>query len=592
MAFENRNFAFATAFVDELARCGLRHACICPGSRSSPLAISLARNAAVKKWVHLDERSAAYFALGMARALREPVALVCTSGTAAANLHPAVAEARNSGVPLLVLTADRPPELWDWGALQTIDQVGLYGSHAKWSVSMPVPEATTPLIAFVRATACRAFATALEPPSGPVHVNFPFREPLEPVSVPSDFSDMAEADAPEEWRGRADGKPFLHVAIAQAALSKDDAQRLTRELSSLERGVIVCGPQIDPRLPEAVAFLARRLGYPILADPLSQVRCGSHDRTLVIDSYDAFLRDADLAASLAPEVVLRFGAFPAPRPLAGYLARHRHAHQILIGDGFKDPIHAASEVVLADPVSFCQDLVGHLSGERRGTWVRQWRQVAEAAASALRQEVTGFQPMFEGRVFLELESLLPEDAILFVGNSMPVRDLETFFPSVHKRVRFLANRGANGIDGVVSSALGADAATGKKVVLVLGDISFYHDMNGLLAAKSHSLDATIIVLNNNGGGIFSFLPQASYPDVFEPYFGTPHGLTFRAAAELYGLGYAKAEDWLQFREAVAQSLAGAGTTIIEVPCDRALNVDLHRRVWHAVAAAAKACGSG
>ena len=585
MSFENRNYAFAGAFVDELARCGLHNACICPGSRSSPLTISLARHPAIKAWVHLDERSASYFALGMAKALGEPVALVCTSGTAAPNFHPAVAEAHNSSIPLLVLTSDRPPELSDWGALQTIDQVRIYGSHAKWSVAMPMPEATAALLAFVRSTACRAFTTAIDLPAGPIHVNFPFREPLEPASVPADFPRGWEDTPTEAWHGRTDGRPFLSVPITERRPIPEDMEALAAHLASTEQGLIVCGPQLDSALAKAVTALASRLNYPILADPLSQVRCGTHDTALVIDSYDAILRDPDLSGSLGPKVVLRFGLLPSSGPVTQYLERHREARHVLVDGGghWKDPSHITSDTVHVDPVLFCDSLSSLLQGERTtSTWASRWLKVAEASRSAMQRQLDELEEMFEGKVFSELARLLPEDATLFAGNSMPVRDMDTFFPSVAKPIKFLANRGASGIDGVVSSALGTSAATNGKLVLVIGDISFYHDMNGLLAAKAQGLDATIIVINNDGGGIFSFLPQAAYDDVFEPYFGTPHGLTFRASAELYGLGYCKADSWPQFREVVARSLESPGTSIIEVPSDRALNVSLHRRMWEAV----------
>ncbi len=581
MPFENRNYAFTGAFVDELARSGLRHVCVCPGSRSSPLTISFARHATIKTWVHLDERSASFFALGIALALGEPVAVVCTSGTAAANFHPAVVEARYASVPLLVLTADRPPELSEWGANQTIDQVRMYGAHVKWSVSMPPPEVTASLMAFVRSTACRAYAIAAAAPHGPVHVNFPFRDPLDPAVVPGDVPPQVEQHGDEAWHGRAGGRPFVNAVDPEKRLVPADMQSLAAELAGIERGLIVCGPQPSPQLGPAVAALAQRLGFPILADPLSQVRCGPHDRSLVVDSYDTFLRDTDLAESLAPELILRLGAAPASRPLGQYLERRRAARHVLVdsGSGWSDPWHATSLRLDVGPVLFCTQLAAAVADQRSNhAWSDRWRQVAQASRKAIRQEMDGLQELSEGKVFSELARLLPDDAILFVGNSMPVRDLESFFPSTAQRIRFLANRGASGIDGVVSTALGVSAVADQRVVLVLGDLSFYHDMNGLLAAKAHRLNATIIVLNNDGGGIFSFLPQASYEDLFEPYFGTPHGLTFQAAAHLYGIEYRLVQDWQQFQQTVAEHLTGTGARIIEVPSHRGRNLAHHRRI--------------
>ena len=590
MDFENRNYALAGAFVDELARCGLEHVCICPGSRSSPLAIAFARHPGIRKWVHLDERSASFFALGMARATARPVALVCSSGTAGANFFPAVVEARYGSVPLLALTADRPPEVVDWGALQTIDQTRIYGIHAKWSVNMPPPEATTELMSYTRSAACRAYFSAGSAPAGPVHVNFPFRDPLEPAVAPSDFP----ASVPEQdiaaWRGREDGKPFVFSPDSEKNPRLEDIRPLAADLDATERGLIVCGPQSGSMPVELVTGLAGKLGYPLLADALSGVRCGPHDRSLVIDSYDAFIRYDELADSMAPELVIRLGALPVSKPLTQYLEKHRQARHILVDEShdWRDPFRLTSQLFPVSSALFCESLSSALHVERSdGDWSRRWQGIADSSRAALDGALDGCSEMFEGKVFSRLAALLPDDAVLFAGNSMPIRDMDTFFPSTHRSIQFMANRGASGIDGVVSSALGVAAVSQKRVVLVLGDISLYHDMNGLLAARAHGLNATIIVLNNNGGGIFSFLPQADYQDVFEPYFGTPHGLTFHAAAEMYGLHYSLADDWETFDRSVRESLSGNGTVLIEVPGDRERNVVLHRQVWEAVSAGIK-----
>ena len=582
----NRNYAFAEAFIDELARSGLRHACICPGSRSAPLVIALARHPNIETWVHLDERSAAFFALGMARALGGVVAVVCTSGTAAANFFPAVVEAHYAQLPLLVLTADRPPELWEWGASQTVDQTRMYGSHAKWSVNMPTPEATPDLLRFVRATACRAIATAVQAPTGAVHINFPFREPMEPQSVPADFPQQAFTTAREAWEGREGSRAYLEVKGGRRTASQDEVTSVAGLLRGAERGLIICGPQDDHEFPAAVSALAGRLGFPVLADPLSQVRCGTHDRQLVIDNYDAFLRDDTMARELAPEIVLRVGAIPTSKAVLNYLQRHRQARQVVVHDGgWHDPIHAATDVVYGDASTFTWDLTAAVTESAGTAWPRCWLTVADAAQAAIQDQLHTMEELFEGKVFSELLPLLPPTATVFAGNSMPVRDMDTFFPSTPQQIRFMANRGASGIDGVVSSALGACAALPDPLVLVLGDLSFYHDMNGLLAARQHRLNATIIVLNNDGGGIFSFLPQANYPEFFERYFGTPHGLTFEAVASLYGIPYSRITSWQEFRTAVSQGIESSGTTIVEVPGQRPRNLELHRRIWSAVAGA-------
>ncbi|MFI5177873.1 MAG: 2-succinyl-5-enolpyruvyl-6-hydroxy-3-cyclohexene-1-carboxylate synthase, partial [Vicinamibacterales bacterium] len=350
---------------------------------------------------------------------------------------------------------------------------------------------------------------------------------------------------------------------------------------------IVCGPQDDPALAPAVAELAAALGYPLLADPLSLVRCGPHDRALVVDAYDAFLRDPATAERLQPDIVLRFGALPTSKPLFQFLERHADVPQLVINEAlWPDPIHTASSVWHAEPASFCRALIAAFE-ERRGesAWTRLWSSLSARTRDAMSACIDRDGGLSEPSIFADLATSLPDGATVYAGNSMPVRDLDTFFPSGSRDVRFFANRGANGIDGVVSSALGASAVLPGPLVLVIGDVSFYHDMNGLLAAGRHKLDATIVLVNNDGGGIFSFLPQSEHPAQFEELFGTPHGLDFGAACTLYGLGYERAADRHAFRDAIARSIVAPGVQVIEVRTERAVNVALHRAIWREVQAA-------
>ncbi|MBI2246615.1 MAG: 2-succinyl-5-enolpyruvyl-6-hydroxy-3-cyclohexene-1-carboxylic-acid synthase, partial [Armatimonadetes bacterium] len=556
---ENATYAYIGALVDELARSGVAHLCLCPGSRSTPLAISAARHPGMRVWALIDERSAGFFALGMAKALRTPVAVLSTSGTAAANFFPAVIEARYGRVPLIVLTADRPRESRDCGTAQTIDQVRLYGEHVKWFVDLAAPEATDAMLRYARTTACQAVTAALQGPAGPVHLNVPLREPLVPVAVPGEL-------LPEERRtasgraGRAGGRPYAAAARSLLAPEEDMLRNLARDLAETSRGVIVCGPHDDPALAPSVCALAAVLGYPVLADPLSQVRCGPHNRSQIIDGYDAMLRVDALDATLAPDLILRIGGTPASKPLLQYLQRHDRAHQVIVdeGGGWNDPTRVAAEFVHVDPRRLCDALLPALGPGVRdasaSAWLATWQRLNRQARQAMARRLGRIDEPFEGKVFAELAALLPDGSTLYVGNSMPVRDLDTFFPSTSRAIRFLGNRGASGIDGLVSAALGAAAAETGPVVLVLGDLAFYHDMNGLLAARRHGLQATIVLLHNDGGGIFSFLPQADDPEHFEELFGAPHGLNFRLAAEMYGLAYRSVECWEEFRAAVQQSL--------------------------------------
>jgi len=590
----NPTYAYVGALVDELVRSGLRHAVICPGSRSTPLAYTFARHAEradLQLWVQLDERSAAFFALGIAKATRAPVALVCTSGTAAANFLPAIAEARLSRAPLVALTADRPHELRDVGAPQAMDQLRLYGTHVKWFVEMALPEAGDVMLRYARVVAARAMATAMAAPAGPVHLNLPFREPLTPDPIPD--LPLPETRESLAWRGRDDGRPLVAVHESPQVPPATLLESLAALLAGRERGLIVVGPHDDAELAAPLTELAARLGFPILADPLANLRHGAFDRQLIIDSYDALLRDVDFARTAAPEVVLRIGAPPTSKPLQQYLNAHLAGEQIVVdhGDGWRDPALAAAQLIHAEPRLLAAGLLRHLHGNARVSgWMRRWQAAAARARAALEAEMSRFETLFEGCVFPELAALLPAGATLVVGNSMPIRDCDTFLPGGERPLRVLGNRGVNGIDGLVSTALGVAAAGADPVVLVLGDLSFYHDLNGLLAAKRYGLRLAIVLVNNDGGGIFSFLPQASHPEHFELLFGTPHGLDFEPVVRMYGGDFRRARDWDGFRRALAGALTRDGLSVIEVPTAREANVTMHRRLWQAVSAALHAEG--
>ena len=607
---------FVRAFVDELARSGISHACLCPGSRSTPLAVLLREHPGIRLWTHLDERSAAFFALGMAKASRKPVAVVATSGSAAVNFAPAVAEAWYARVPLLILTADRPPEMRDVGAIQTIDQIRLYGPHVKWFVDMALPETSADAVRYARTVACRAAAAARsEGTAGPVHINFPFREPLVPDTEAGNSLDPSAAGARVArvagGMGPADDgrTAYLCVRRARRRLDAGHLAGLAAELCATRHGLIVCGPQDDPDLPPAAVSLAEELRFPILADPLSLVRCGPHRRSLVIDSYDAFLRDDGTAEALRPDLILRLGATPVSKALLGYLQRHSHrgfqqqggCRQFVVDFDLTERAHrwpdsalTATDAVESDPRSFCEALLAAVRSasspdartadpHARSEWVDRWAATARQARTALTDRLEAEPLLSEPGVFADLAEILPAGATLFAGNSMPIRDLDTFFPGRPQPIRFLANRGASGIDGVVSAALGASAVGNGPLVLVIGDLSFYHDMNGLLAARRHGLGAVVVLINNDGGGIFSFLPQADYPEHFEELFGMPHGLDFRPAAEMYGMAYRRVQSREEFRQAVKPALGSPGVSLIEVRTERGANAELHRKLWDAVA---------
>jgi len=545
------------AFVDELVRCGMRAACTAPGSRSTPLVLSLVRDERLRCYSHLDERVAGFFAVGLAKASGLPVAVACTSGTAAVELAPAVYEAREARVPLVVLTADRPPELRDVGAGQTIDQLKLYGDAAKWFVEVGTHEATPARLRWIRTLACRAFWTATTGRRGPVHLNLPLREPL--------VLDEGETLPPDD-SGRPGGRPW--VVHAQAA-----AQPAQVTFGGA-RGVIVAGrDERHPALPAALARAAERCGYPLLADPLSGARRGG----AAVAHYDALLRDEAFAAAHAPDFVLRVGDLPTSKPLRQWLAGQADAAQVRLDpeEGWQDPDGVVETMLVADPVA----TLDALDASADPAWLRSWRLADEAAARAI--AATLGDALSEPLVAAQLGADLPATATCFVASSMPVRDVETFWPARDAPPRALSHRGANGIDGTVSGALGAAAGGAGPVVLLVGDVALAYDLGALASATRLGLSLTIVLLNNDGGGIFSFLPVARERDAFEEHVATPHGLDFARAAALYGCAYTRADDPAALRTAL--DAAADGVALIEVRTDRDENVALHRRVWAAVA---------
>jgi len=560
---------YTAHFIDELVRAGVEHAVISPGSRSTPMALLMAEHPSLKTHIVIDERSAGFLALGLAKAAQKPVALLCTSGTAAANYYPAVVEAHYARVPLVVLTSDRPHELREVGAPQAINQTELYGSHVKWFTDMALPDSSPAMIRYVRSSAARAVQTSMHAPTGPVHLNFPFREPLIP-----------------DYDGIFDRMERVNQAIGiytgRLELPDSFFASLAAELNRTEKGLIVCGELTDSGA-EGVLALAETLGFPIVADPLSQLRSSKRLSPYVLDSYDAFLRNERLREAAAPDVVLRFGTMPVSKALSLFLKAHPESSHLVVdsGAGWRDPISTADRMIACDEEVFCREIAKQIEDKRPvSSWLSAWQKMNERTR-VIMASVEKEENLDEGKLFVELQRLLPVGAAIFVGNSMPIRDLDSFFFNDEKEIKVFANRGANGIDGLVSTALGVSIAEGE-VVLVLGDLSLFHDLNGLLAAKLNGLNMTVIVINNNGGGIFSYLPQAKHEKHFELLFGTPADLDFSHAAKLYGGKYQRVEDWEQFRQAFTNRSSSDGLYMIEIPTDRQQNVKVHRELWNRV----------
>ncbi len=566
MTAPNRNTLWGEILVEELAAAGLSAACVSPGSRSTPLTVALAEHPDVTVYSHLDERSSAFFALGRGRRTGRPTAVVCTSGTAAANFHPAVLEASEARVPLLVLTADRPPELRDSGANQTTDQVKLYGDAVRWYRTLPEPEPEPRKLRSLRVTVDRAVAEATGTPAGPVHLNVPFRKPLEPTPVPGDVPDSLSAEAPLAAEGR-DG-PFVRTAAGRIEPEDSEVAALADAVEAAERPLVVCGPA-DPTVsgpvPETLARFVAATGAPVLADPLSGHRFGAHVPDLpVCGGYDSYL-DAD--GWPGPDLVVRCGASPTSKVLRQYL-RDAGARQVLVdpAGGWREAEFTATDLVVADPTATLDALADALAG---GSGAEAWRDRfvdSEDRYWSLVDEACR-ESVFEGAILGAVARSAPDPATLFVSNSMPVRDLDRFGRPRGADLTVLGNRGVSGVDGVTSTALGSGSATDDPLVLVTGDLAYYHDMNGLLALGRCGVDATVVLVNNDGGGIFHMLPIESFDPPFTDHFKTPHGLDFEPTEDLYDLEFGRVDGRSAFVDAFEASVASAGTQVIEVRTD-------------------------
>ena len=577
----NVNTFWGRIIAEELTEAGIETAILAPGSRSTPLTVAFAAHPEIEAVSQLDERSAAFFALGYAKRTGRPAPLVCTSGTALANFHPAVVEADNARVPMVLLTADRPPELADSGANQTIDQEKFYGDAVRQYQKLPEPEAADRKLRSLRTTLSRAVGTAGGQNPGPVHLDVPFRKPLEPNADPNETPPgVPDGRLPDDFgtpaRPATEGRdgPYVSTMRGRATLPERDRQAIVAAVNAADSGLIVCGPSDRPA-PErtALSALARASGFPVVADPLSGHRFGPHVNGIsVCGGYDGYLS----AIETTPDVVVRFGASPTSKPLRNYLAE-AGGRQFLVdpAGGWREATFTATDLVVADETRLASALASALNREA-GPYAAR---LAEAE-SIYWEHIEGKEPA-EGAVLADVARLAPDPATLFVSNSMPIRDLDRFGKPRAVALTVLGNRGASGIDGITSTALGAGYGTTDPLVLVTGDLAYYHDMNGLLAVARAGVDATIVCLNNDGGGIFHLLPIEDH-DSFGEWFRTPHGLDFAPSADLYDLAFARTDNRGEFRDLYRESLGGEGTRVIEVMTDSQRNHDERRELEETV----------
>lgn len=573
-AASNINRLWADLIVEELIRCGVDFFCLAPGSRSTPLTTAVAAHPKARHVMHFDERGTAFFALGYGRATRRPAAWITTSGTAVANGMPAVIEAATDGVPMLLLTADRPPELRHTGANQTIDQVNLFGSYPRWFFDLPAPtSAIDP--AMVLTTVDQAVYRATRAPQGPVHLNCMFREPLAPTPDGHDYRAYTAGLA--SWQG---GKqPYTVYDPAKRSSDPAQIEGLWKMVQGIERGLIMAGKLDTPAQGAAVLRLAERLGWPLLPDVGSHIRLGQgamSDR--LVGFYDQMLGSPAFQEKHAPEAVLHVGGRPTSKRLLQYLARHRPQPYVVVKDSPQrlDPHHHVTHCIEADVVVFCEALAEAV-GSRSDTpssWLTAWRDASSEAEAVIDSFFDEADALSEPIVARLITQTISEGHGLVLASSMPVRDVDMFAALDGPAVPVAANRGASGIDGTVATAAGFSDGLNAPVTLLIGDLALLHDLNALALLRERPV--TVVVLNNDGGGIFHFLPIAAHDEVFEPYFGTPHGLTFEAAATLFGLPYHRPQTPQDLREVYRAACSGRSGAIIEVTTERRANYALHQ----------------
>lgn len=561
VARSNVNSVWGALTMEVLARLGIETVVTSPGSRSTPLTVAAVRNPRIEALSILDERSAAFYALGLAKRTRRPVALVCTSGSAAANYWPAVVEASMGGTPLLLLTADRPPELRDCTSGQTIDQVKLYGGYVRHFAELALPESSERMLAYLRQTLVHAVHRAMGADPGPIHLNFPFRDPLPPeMNLP--VSGVIEASALE-------AAATVQTRPCEAVSSGGGLDLVVLErLSSHRKGIIVVGTEAprcgDEAFADAVAMMAEKLGWPVLADALNPLRHHAGENPSLITRYDAFLRDPLQAEALRPTAVLQIGSLPTSKVLRTWLATLDGVSFLLRPRPVNtDPLHRIATPLYGD----AHELAGHLPHQRiEPAWAAAWAAVERETAERIDAEMREMEALFEGKVAWLLSKHLPVGTPVFLASSMSVRYAEYFWKGGSRAYSIFCNRGANGIDGTLSTALGL-AHGGRPAVLLAGDLAFLHDSNGLLAASQLKGSLTVILINNHGGGIFEHLPVAQMDSVFEAYFATPQKVDIGQLCQAHGVGHAVIDSWDPMVEAIAL-WPRTGVRVLELRTDR------------------------
>lgn len=551
--------------IGALSAYGVKDVVISPGSRSTPLAYAFASSDEFQVVRQVDERSAGFLALGMAKAQTKPVVLLCTSGTAAANYFPAIVEAYYARIPLIILTADRPHELRGVGAPQAIDQPNLYGHHVKWSIDLPIPDENIHTLPHIERHMARATSLAMSSPKGPVHINVPFREPLL-----IDF----QTTLPQP--------KFKQSIRGEITPTAEAVTEFTSIIQQSNTGFVIVGELAQDVSIEVMWTFIRRLKWPVLVESLSHLRSNIPEdcQRYIIENYDSILKNEAFKNHMQPQTVIRFGAQPVSKPLTLFLKASQPTNLITIDEDalFRDPLGMTTQHIQADIAKWLV-MIDYSKQQFNKDYSEKWLAANEIATKHVKNYIVEQED--EGALAGLLFEQLQEHSDLFASSSMPIRDVDTLFLKTKRDVRVFANRGTNGIDGVVSTAIGTQLATKRTTYLLIGDLSFLHDSNGLIASRYQAVDLTIIVMNNDGGGIFSYLAQSTVEKHYEQLFGTPTGLKMNHLAEMYDAQYDEVQTKEQLRVALNKPKE-QDLRIIEVATNRQQNVIAHRQLWAAI----------
>lgn len=576
----NRNILWTEAFAAELVNAGVKYACISPGSRSTPLTYAITANKKIKSFAIIDERSSGFFALGLAKAAKIPVVLVCTSGTAAAEFYPAIIEAYQSKVPLIICTADRPPELQNVGANQTINQNNIYKNHIRWFIDAGLPQVNksglTKILTIARKAILESFITQL----GPVHINFPFKEPFEPAT----FTDEIESDLLASVKDKSES--LLKLTRPNSKIDEKIIKEISQKLNNHTNGIIVVG--LDNYSKEFFSLLSRlsqKIGFPIFADAASSMRFAYKENHNILTNYDSYLRSENFVKAHQPDFIIQFGRNFSSKALSNFIGLC-NCKKLLVnqfGD-WKNPKEKSASIIAGNPESFCKELLQLIQSKptKCNDWLYEFLEIEKSAGKIKHEVVDTASFPNEVRIVNELIKHIPKGSNLMVSNSLPIRDLDLTVSLMQKKINIFHNRGASGIDGIISTALGIAQSSKRKTYLLTGDLAFYYDINSLLTAKKYSIPLTVILINNNGGRIFEVLPISKYKNIFEEYFATPHNLDFSKLVRAFAGNYHEVKSWKVFKELISAESTGKMLSVLELKTDPIESLSIRRKYYDKV----------